>query len=398
MDLAFTPSEQAFRAEVRAFLESDLPADIRQTVLGGLHVPSADTVRWQKILHRRGWSGPNWPTEFGGTGWGPVEQYVFEEECAAAGAPRLLPFGLKMVGPVIMKFGNAAQQERFLPRILSGDDWWCQGYSEPGAGSDLASLTTRAERRADHYLVNGQKTWITLAQHADWTFCLVRTDPAAKAQAGISFLLVDMKSPGVTARPIVMLDGGHEVNEVWLEDVKVPLENLVGKENEGWTYAKFLLGLERINIAGVGTLKREMARLKRIAARESRGGRPLLEDPAFAMRLAEVEIELMALELTNLRVVSAEAERRAPGPEASLLKIKGTELQQAVSELMMQAVGPYALPFRPEALEGGFRGEPVGPPHAAPLAATYLNLRKASIYGGSNEIQKNIVAQAILRL
>jgi alkylation response protein AidB-like acyl-CoA dehydrogenase len=398
MDLAFTPSEQAFRAEVRAFLESDLPADIRQTVLGGLHVPSADTVRWQKILHRRGWSGPNWPTEFGGTGWGPVEQYVFEEECAAAGAPRLLPFGLKMVGPVIMKFGNAAQQKRFLPRILSGDDWWCQGYSEPGAGSDLASLTTRAERRADHYLVNGQKTWITLAQHADWTFCLVRTDPAAKAQAGISFLLVDMKSPGVTARPIVMLDGGHEVNEVWLEDVKVPLENLVGKENEGWTYAKFLLGLERINIAGVGTLKREMARLKRIAARESRGGRPLLEDPAFAMRLAEVEIELMALELTNLRVVSAEAERRAPGPEASLLKIKGTELQQAVSELMMQAVGPYALPFRPEALEGGFRGEPVGPPHAAPLAATYLNLRKASIYGGSNEIQKNIVAQAILRL
>jgi alkylation response protein AidB-like acyl-CoA dehydrogenase len=398
MDLAFTPSEQAFRAEVRAFLESDLPADIRQTVLGGLRVPSADTVRWQKILHRRGWGGPNWPTEFGGTGWGPVEQYVFEEECAAAGAPRLLPFGLKMVGPVIMKFGSAAQQKRFLPRILSGDDWWCQGYSEPGAGSDLASLTTRAEHRADHYLVNGQKTWITLAQHADWIFCLVRTDPAAKAQAGISFLLVDMKSPGVTVRPIVMLDGGREVNEVWLEDVKVPLENLVGEENKGWTCAKFLLGLERINIAGVGTLKREMARLKRIAARESRGGRPLLEDPAFAMRLAEVEIELMALELTNLRVVSAEAERRAPGPEASLLKIKGTELQQAVSELLLHAVGPYGLPLRPEALEGGFRGEPVGPPHAAPLAATYLNLRKASIYGGSNEIQKNIVAQAILRL
>jgi alkylation response protein AidB-like acyl-CoA dehydrogenase len=398
MDLAFTPSEQAFRAEVRAFLEKELPADVSRPVLEGLHVPAEHTVRWQRILHRRGWGGPNWPREFGGTGWGPVQQWIFEEECAAAGAPRLLPFGLKMVGPVIMKFGSAAQQQRFLPRILSGDDWWCQGYSEPGSGSDLASLRTRAERRGDRYLVNGQKTWITLAQHADWIFCLVRTDPSAKAQAGISFLLVDMKSRGVMVRPIVMLDGGHEVNEVWLEDVEVPLANLVGRENEGWTYAKFLLGHERTNIAGVGALKRDLVRLKRIASEEIRRGRPLIEDPAFAARLAEVEIELMALELTNLRVISAEAERRAPGPEASLLKIKGTELQQAVSEMMMQAAGPYALPFRAEALEASFAGEPVGPPHAAPLAATYLNYRKTSIYGGSNEIQKNIIAQAILRL
>ncbi|HEU4384544.1 MAG TPA: acyl-CoA dehydrogenase family protein [Anaeromyxobacteraceae bacterium] len=398
MDLAFTPSEQAFRAEVRAFLEKELPAEMARAVLEGLHVPAADTVRWQKILHRRGWGGPNWPREFGGTGWGPVEQWIFEEECAAAGAPRLLPFGLKMVGPVIMKFGSPEQQRRFLPRILSGDDWWCQGYSEPGSGSDLASLRTRAERRGDRYLVNGQKTWITLAQHADWIFSLVRTDPSAKAQAGISFLLVDMRSRGVTVRPIAMLDGRHEVNEVWFEDVEVPLGNLVGKENEGWTYAKFLLGHERTNIAGVGALKREMVRLKRIAGRETRRGRPLSQDPAFARRLAEVEIELMALELTNLRVVQAEAERRAPGPEASLLKIKGTELQQAVSELMMQAAGPHALPFRPEALDPGFAGEALGPEHAAPLAATYLNLRKASIYGGSNEIQKNIIAQAILRL
>jgi alkylation response protein AidB-like acyl-CoA dehydrogenase len=398
MDLSFTPEEQRFRDEVRAFLDASLPADLREKVLEGLHVPKEDTVRWQRILHARGWGGPAWPVEFGGTGWDPVRQYVFEEECAAAGAPRLLPFGLKMVGPVIMRFGNEAQQRRFLPRILSGDDWWCQGYSEPEAGSDLASLKTRAERSGDHYRVNGQKTWITLAQHADWIFCLVRTDRAAKAQAGISFLLVDMRSPGVTVRPIVMLDGGHEVNEVWFEDVQVPVENLVGEENKGWTYAKFLLGHERANIAGIGASKRELARLKRIAAAERKHGRPLAEDPFFAARVAQVEIDLMALEITNLRVLSAEARKRAPGPEASLLKIKGTEIQQALSELMMQAVGPYALPFRIEALEAGFAGEPVGPPWAAPLAATYCNLRKTSIYGGSNEIQKNIISQMILGL
>jgi alkylation response protein AidB-like acyl-CoA dehydrogenase len=303
-----------------------------------------------------------------------------------------------MVGPVIMRFGSAAQQRRFLPRILSGEDWWCQGYSEPGAGSDLASLKTRAERRGDHYVVNGQKTWITLAQHASWIFCLVRTDPAAKAQAGISFLLVDMRTRGVTVRPIIMLDGGHEVNEVWFEDVEVPVENLVGEENKGWTYAKFLLGHERTNIAGIGAAKRELTRLRRIAGQERKHGRPLLQDPFFAARLAQVEIELMALEITNLRVLSAEAERRAPGPEASLLKIKGTEIQQAITELMMQAVGPYALPFRREAMDAGFGGPPVGPAYAAPLAATYFNMRKASIYGGSNEIQKNIITQMILGL
>jgi alkylation response protein AidB-like acyl-CoA dehydrogenase len=303
-----------------------------------------------------------------------------------------------MVGPVIQRFGNAAQHARFLPRILSGEDWWCQGYSEPESVSDLASLRTAAVRQGDHYLVNGQKTWITLAQHANWIFCLVRTDPAAKAQAGISFLLVDMRTKGVTVRPIRMLDGGHEVNEVWFEDVEVPVENLVGEENKGWTYAKFLLGHERTNIAGIGGSKRELARLKSIAAQERKHGRPLLEDPLFAVRLAQVEIELLALEITNLRVLSAEAERRAPGPEASLLKVKGTEIQQAITELMMQAVGPYALPFRTEALAGGFGGPPVGPAYAAPLAATYCNMRKASIYGGSNEIQKNIVAQTILGL
>src|SRR5437660_8117312 len=379
MELTFTSEELAFRDEVRAFLAMSLSADTRRKVLEGLEVSREDTLRWQQTLHRRGWGGPNWPREFGGTGWDPVQQYIFEEESAAAGAPRLLPFGLKMVGPVIMRFGNAAQQQRFLPRILSGADWWAQGYSEPGSGSDLASLKTRAERKDGRYVVNGQKTWITLAHHADWIFCLVRTDPAVKKQAGISFLLIDMKSPGVTVRPITLLDGSQEVNEVWFEDVEVPVENLVGDENGGWTYAKFLRGHDRTNIAGVGVSKRELARLKRIAAEERKDDRPLLADPAFAARVAQVEVELMALEITNLRVLAAEAERRAPGPEASLLKIKGTEIQQALSELMMQARGPQALPLRRGAMSGA-----------------YLNLRKTSIYGGSNEIQKNIIAQTLL--
>ena len=381
MDLNFTGEELAFRDEVRAFMDTNIPPETRRKVLEGVEVSRDDTLGWHQTLHRHGWGGPNWPKEFGGTGWDPVRQYIFEEESAAAGAPRLLPFGLKMVGPVIMRFGNAAQQKRFLPRILSGEDWWAQGYSEPGAGSDLASLKTRAERKDGHYVVNGQKTWITLAQHANWIFCLVRTDPVVKKQAGISFLLIDMKARGVTVRPITLLDGSHEVNEVWFEDVEVPVENLVGDENGGWTYAKFLLGHERTNIAGVGASKRELARLKRIASEERKDGKPLLTDPGFATRVAQVEVELMALEITNLRVLAAEAERRAPGPEASLLKIKGTEIQQAISELMMHAVGPRALSLR--------RGA---------LAATYLNLRKTSIYGGSNEIQKNIIAQTILGL
>ena len=385
MDLTFSSEELAFRDEVRAFLAASLPAETRRKVLEGIEVSRDDTLRWQQALHRRGWGGPNWPAEFGGTGWDPVRQYIFEEESAAAGAPRLLPFGLKMVGPVIMRFGSQAQQARFLPRILSGEDWWAQGYSEPGSGSDLASLKTRAERRGDRYLVNGQKTWITLAQHANWIFCLVRTDPAVKKQAGISFLLIDLKSPGVTVRPITLLDGSHEVNEVWFEDVEVPIENRIGEENGGWTYAKFLLGHERTNIAGVGGSKRELARLKRIAAEERKNGRPLLEDPGFAAKLAQVEIELMALEITNLRVLAAEAERRAPGAEASLLKIKGTEIQQALTELMMLAGGPGSLALDNDA--DAFRA-----------AAAYCNLRKTSIYGGSNEIQKNIVSRTILGL
>jgi alkylation response protein AidB-like acyl-CoA dehydrogenase len=398
MDLNFTAGESAFRNEVREFFAGALPADIRHKVLNGLILESGDYVRWQKTLYAKGWGGPSWPAEFGGPGWNPVQQYIFEEESAAAGAPRAIPFGLKMVAPVIMAFGSPAQQQRFLPRILSADDWWCQGYSEPGAGSDLASLKTRAVREGDHYVVNGQKTWTTLGQYADWIFCLVRTDVEVKPQAGISFILIDMKTPGITVRPIVTMDGGQEVNEVWFENVRVPVENLVGEENRGWTYAKFLLGHERTNIAGIGIAKRELARLKRIAREESKRGKPLIKDPLFAARIAQVEIDLLALEITNLRVLSAEAEKRAPGPEASILKIKGTEIQQAITELLVQAVGPYALPLRRDAMKPGYDGDPVGPDYATALSAGYLNMRKLSIYGGSNEIQKNIIAQMILGL
>jgi len=396
MDLNFTSAEQALREQVRAFVAASLPENIRTKVLNGMKVSKEDLIRWHRILHKQGWGAPNWPKEFGGTDWGPVEQFIFEEECAAAGAPPLLSFGLRMVGPVIMAFGNAAQKRRFLPRIASAEDWWCQGYSEPGAGSDLASLKTRAVRHGDHYLVNGQKTWITLAQLADWIFCLVRTDPAAKQQSGISFLLIEMKSPGILVRPIATMGGHHEVNEVWFEDVRVPVENLVGEENKGWTYAKFLLGHERTNIAGVGTAKRELRRLKRIASSERKHGKPLIEDPYFAARVAQVEIDLMALEITNLRVLSAESERRAPGTEASLLKIKGTEIQQAISELMMQTLGPEALSLQQGTMPGDGAPEQLEPPYPAPLAATYCNMRKTSIYGGTNEIQKNIISRAIL--
>jgi alkylation response protein AidB-like acyl-CoA dehydrogenase len=398
MDLNFTAGESAFRNEVREFFATSLPTDIRHKVLNGLILESGDYVRWQKMLHAKGWGGPSWPAQFGGPGWNPVQQYIFEEESAAAGAPRAIPFGLKMVAPVIMAFGSPAQQQRFLPRILSADDWWCQGYSEPGAGSDLASLKTRAVREGDHYVVNGQKTWTTLGQYADWIFCLVRTDVEVKPQAGISFILIDMKTPGITVRPIITMDGAHEVNEVWFENVRVPVENLVGEENRGWTYAKFLLGHERTNIAGIGIAKRELARLKRIAREETKRGKPLIKDPLFAARIAQVEIDLLALEITNLRVLSAEAEKRAPGPEASILKIKGTEIQQAITELLIQAVGAYALPLRREAMKPGYDGDTVGPDYATALSAGYLNMRKLSIYGGSNEIQKNIISQMILGL
>jgi alkylation response protein AidB-like acyl-CoA dehydrogenase len=398
MDLNFTQEEQAFRHEVRRFIDDNLPAELSRKVLEGKRLTKDDYLTWHKILYKKGWIAPSWPVEFGGTGWNAVQQHIFDEECADAGAPMIMPFGLRMVAPVIMAFGDAAQQQYFLPKILSGEHWWCQGYSEPGSGSDLASLKTRAERHGDYYIVNGQKTWTTLAQYADWIFCLVRTSTEGRQQEGISFLLIDMKSPGITVRPIIMLDGEHEINEVFFENVKVPAQNLVGQENKGWTYAKFLLGHERTGIAAVGRSKRELKRLKEIAHRETANGRPLIEDQRFRDKIAQVELELTALEITNLRVISAEREKRAPGPEASILKIKGSEIQQSLSELMMQAVGHYALPYSPEALDAGWQGIPVGADYCAPLAGHYFNMRKTTIYGGSNEIQKNIISQMILGL
>jgi alkylation response protein AidB-like acyl-CoA dehydrogenase len=398
MDITYTAEEQAFRAEVRAFLKDHLPADISAKVREGKRLAREDHVRWHAALNARGWLAVHWPKQYGGTGWDAVQRHIFDEECAAAGAPQIIPFGVSMVAPVIIKFGTEEQKQHYLPRILDGTDWWCQGYSEPGAGSDLASLKTRAVRDGDHYVVNGQKTWTTLGQHADWIFCLVRTDPAAKQQEGISFLLIDMKSPGVTVRPIITLDGEHEVNEVFFDDVRVPVANLVGQENKGWTCAKYLLTYERTGIAGVGMAKAALRHLKDVARRQTRAGRPLIEDSAFRRRLAEVEIDLMALEMTNLRVVAAVQGGGVPGAESSILKVRGTEIRQAITDLLRRAVGPHALPFLPEALEAGHNAEPVGPEYAAPLAAQYFNRRKLSIYGGSNEIQKNIIAKMILGL
>jgi alkylation response protein AidB-like acyl-CoA dehydrogenase len=402
MRLEFTDEEQSFRDEVRSFLSEQLTSDITDKVLNGYELGREEHLLWQRRLHERGWGGMSWPVEFGGPGWNSVQQYIFEEESALAGGPRLIPFGTKMVAPVIMAFGTVAQQQRFLPKISAGDEWWCQGYSEPGAGSDLASLKTRAVRDGDHYVVNGQKTWNTLGQYADWIFCLVRTDTEAKQQSGITFLLIDMKSPGITVRPIILLDGGHEVNEVWFENVRVPMENRIGEENRGWTYAKFLLGHERTNIAGIGIAKRELARLKRIAASERQHGRPLIEDALFAAQIAQIEVDLWALEITNLRALTAERRSAAAGPEASILKIKGTEIHQSISELLMRAVGPYALPFRLEAMEAGWQfdptREPPGARYASTLAAAYLNQRKLSIFGGTNEIQKNIISKMIVGL
>ena len=398
MDLEYSADERAFRDEVRDFVRRNLPADLAAKVHEGKRLSRDDFLRWHKILHKQGWIAPGWPKEFGGPGWTAVQQHIFDDECAAAGAPLVIPFGVRMVAPVIQRFGSGAQKEYFLPKILSGEHWWCQGYSEPGSGSDLASLKTRAVREDDHYVVNGQKTWNTLGQFADWIFCLVRTGTEGKPQEGISFLLIDMKTPGVTVRPIRTLEGEHEINEIWFENVKVPAANLVGEENKGWTYAKYLLGHERTGIAGVGRSKRELAKLKDIARRERSGGKPLIEDARFRDRIAQLEIEILALEVTNLRVLSEEGKQRAPGPEASILKVRGSEIQQSLTELMMHAIGQYALPHVREEMDADFKGETVGPEYAAPLSGTYFNFRKTSIYSGSNEIQKNIISQMILGL
>ncbi|RDK09255.1 acyl-CoA dehydrogenase family protein [Cupriavidus lacunae] len=395
MDLRFTAEEQAFREEVRAFAQANLPEDIRNKVFSHQRVEKDDYVRWHRILNAHGWGAPTWPKQWGGTGWTALQRLIFEIETFRAGAPRMLPFGLTMIGPVLMKYASPEMQQRFLPRIPNIDDFWCQGYSEPGSGSDLASLKTRAVRKGDKYIVNGQKTWTTMAHFADWIFCLVRTDPEAKAQEGISMLLIDMKSPGVTVRPIKTLDGGHDVNETWFEDVEVPVENLVGEENRAWTYAKYLLGHERTGIAGIGHCNRELRLLKHYASQATDGaGRPLIEDVRMRDKIARVEMDIMALEMLLLRVATQSA--GTPGPEASIVKIRGSEVQQDLGMLMMEVAGPNAWPYSPDWLEPGATQPVAGPEWAAPAASTYYDMRKTSIYGGATEVQKNIISKMIL--
>ncbi len=400
MDLSFTAEERSFRQEMRDFFRNEIPAEIRRKAGKGEHVSKQDLVTTQQAMNKAGIAVPHWPVAWGGKDWTSVQSYIWLDEMQTASVPAPLAFNTSMVGPVIAQFGSEAQKQRFLPATASLDIWWCQGFSEPGAGSDLASLRCTARREGDEWVVNGQKTWTTLAQYADWIFCLVRTDPAAaKRQEGISFILIDMKTPGITVRPIQTIDGGHEVNEVWFDEVRVPAENLVGEENKGWDYAKFLLGNERVGIARVGVSKARLMRLRELAKLERVGDKPMIEDRHFREKLTAVEIELRALEMTQLRVVASDRHNKngKPNPASSILKIKGSEIQQATTELLMDLVGPYAMPYNAEVEpEGDNDPMSIGPDYAAEAAPTYFNWRKVSIYGGSNEIQRNIVAKAIL--
>ena len=397
MESLLSAADLAFRGELREFLTCNLPEDLRDRTFSGLPQRRDDFVRWQRILHARGWGAPNWPVAFGGTGWTLIRQHLFEEECAVAGAPRQLAFNIRMLGPLLIAFGTSAQKARFLPRILSLHDWWCQGYSEPGAGSDLASLQTRARRDGDHFVVSGQKTWTTFAHQADWMFCLVRTRESEKPQDGISFLLMDMRSPGITVRPIHTIDGEHHLNEVWLDDVRVPADSLVGDEHKGWACAKFLLVHERITLGNLGQSKRELGRLKSIARLQSRRGAPLAEDRTFRARLGKIEIDLIALELLNLRMLSQleAAGHDGLGAEASIVKIRGSELLQEITELTLAAVGLQGLPFIRDAMHEDAVLPWIGPDYAEPAAALYFNNRKLSIFGGTNQIQRNIIARTL---
>lgn len=390
MNLDFTEEEIAFCEEVRTFVRSALPRSIRQKMLINRELTKDDLVTWTRILDEKGWAVPHWPVEWGGTGWSPLRQALFIDVMQQELAPDTLSFGTSMVGPIIYTFGSEAQKTRFLPRIVNLDDWWCQGFSEPQAGSDLASLRTTAVRDGDHYVVNGQKTWTTLGQHADWIFCLVRTNREVKKQAGISFLLIDMKTPGVSISPIQTIDGGSEINDVFLDNVRVPAENLVGEENRGWDYAKFLLQHERTGIARVGASKALARRARELTERESRDNSTRLDLPRIRARIAALEVELKALEVTQYRVLAEESDRQSPA--ASILKVKGSEIQQAFSEVLLDLAGPHALmPLGP-----GDEHNDDGRSWAGAIAATYQNWRKVSIYGGSNEIQRNIIAKQLL--
>ena len=395
MDLNFTDQERAFQSEVQTFLADNLPDDIAAKVRLGDGLTKDMMDLWHSILNAKGWLATTWTKAFGGPGWTPVQKHIFEEECCRAYAPRIVPFGLNMLGPVLQKFGTAEQQESILPRILSGEDWWCQGYSEPGAGSDLASLKTRAIREGDEYIINGQKTWTTLGQHANKIFCLVRTSSEGKPQEGISFVLVDLDTPGIDMRPIRLIEGGHEVNEVFFTDVRVPISNLVGEENKGWTIAKFLLSHERTGIAGVGFSMQALEEVKSLAHTIRRGAKRLIDDPLFAARLAKVEIDLEAMKITNLRMLFQAQKQGAPGPETSMLKIKGTVINQELRDLARRALGPLAAPFPGHVSDGNIL---FGPADTAFNAARYFNNRKTSIFGGSNEIQRNILTKTMLEL
>ncbi|MEL7298453.1 MAG: acyl-CoA dehydrogenase family protein, partial [Pseudomonadota bacterium] len=400
MDLTFSQEELAFREEVRAFFANHYPEDIRTKMNRGIRLAKEDFVRWQKILHQHGYMAVNWPVEYGGTGWTPVQKYIFATEMAEANAPDVVPFGVNMVGPVIYTFGSEELKQRFLPDILESNVWWCQGYSEPGAGSDLASLKTLAVRDGDDYIINGTKTWTTLGQHADWIFVLARTNTdVARRQEGISFILCDMNTPGISVRPIITIEGGHEVNEVHFEDVRVPVANLVGEEGRGWTYGKVLLQHERTNIAGVARSKYRLARLKELARKAPDGGSALIDEPSFRAKLVRTEVDLKALEFTDLRTLAAISTGKAPGPESSILKIKGTEMQQQLDTLYMEAAGYYAMPFVPDQFSLDVSADDMVVDSTEPTTALrYFNYRKASIYGGSNEIQKNIIAKHVLGL
>ncbi|MEO8804492.1 MAG: acyl-CoA dehydrogenase family protein [Burkholderiaceae bacterium] len=399
MDLGFTDEEVAFRDEVRAFLKHALPQDIRRKTELGQRISKEEMLRWVRILHDKGWATPSWAPEWGGTGWSAVKQYIFKEELHMAPAPEPISFNMNMIGPTLIAFGSEAQKRHFLPKIARMDYWFCQGFSEPGAGSDLASLRTTAVRDGDDYILNGQKLWTSTAHHADWCFVLARTDPAAKKQQGISYLLMDMKTPGISIRPIVTIDGHHETNEMFLDHVRVPARNRIGEENKGWDYAKYLLGHERSGIARVGVSKMRVRRAKQLAVRVMSGGRPLIEDERFRERVADIEIELKALEITQMRLIAEIGKRHdgTPDPKSSILKLKGSQLQQASAELLLEVAGYAALEFDP-AFVAGVRTEVDGDDWAMALAPNHYWARHVSIVGGSNEIQHNILAKTILGL
>ncbi|QHJ12257.1 Putative acyl-CoA dehydrogenase FadE17 [Paraglaciecola mesophila] len=393
MDITFSAEELAFRNQVREFLAENWTEDLARRIRGEDAEFKAAQIEWQNKLNDKGWLAPGWPVEHGGVAWSVTENFIFETERSLAGAPDVVPFGLKMVAPVIYGFGNDEQKKRFLPRILKSQDWWCQGYSEPGAGSDLAALKTKAELDGDDYIVNGAKVWTTYAQYADWIFCLVRTDSSGKRQDGISFLLIDMKSPGITVNKISSIDDHHSLNEVVFDNVRVPVANRIGEQDKGWTYAKALLAHERTSIAAVADSKRRLRDLRKLLSEEISGGRPLIEDVQFQNRLSNTEIELMALEYTELRVLASTADGKGPGVESSLLKIKGTEIQQAIQQMYMDLAGYYS-----GVLHGDETAESIGHAFGHDARKAYMYGRAATIYGGSNEVQKNITAKYVLGL